>query len=156
MPTKKAERLDLEGLRDEVRDWYALKRQEGMLAPVLKKGTNRFKELLGKYGEKDPTDGSIYLDLGEPIGDQRIQYLKNLCVVSENVINDEVAEEILTEKGMWEEMTEVVRIPDQSRISAAFYDNRITADEFKRMFPKVTSWRFFLLNDDRKPIRATT
>jgi len=158
MPTKRAVKLDLdlEGLRQEVREWYALKRQEGMLAPVLRKGTNRFKEILEKYGEKDPSDGSIYLDLKEPVGDQHIQYLKNLCVVSENVLNEEVAEEVLTDKGMWEEMTEVVRVPDQARITAAYYDNRLTDDEFQRMFPKVTSWRFFLLDENRKPVRATT
>jgi hypothetical protein len=154
MPTKRAVKLDLKALRQEVWDWYALKRQEALLAPKLKNGTNRFKDLLTKYGEKDPTDGSIYLDLDEPIGDQRIQFLKNLCVTQSNIINTDVAEEILTDKGMWEEMTEVVRVPDESRISAAYYDNRITDDEFARMFPKVTSYRFFLLDEDRKPVRA--
>jgi hypothetical protein len=154
MPTKRAARLDLKALRQEVREWYALKRQDALVAPKLKKGTDRFKELLAKYGDKDPADGSLYLDLEEPIGDQNIRYLKSLCVTSKNVINDEAAEQILTEKGMWEEMTEVVRVPDQARINAAYYDNRITDDELARMFPAVTSYRFFLLDEDEKPVRA--
>src|SRR5215469_2323555 len=148
------ERLDLAGLRDEVSAWYALKRQENLLAPKLKKGTNRFKEILGKYGEKDPSDGSLYLDLGEPIGDARIRFLKSLCITQNNVINEEVAEEILTAKGIWEEMSEVRRIPDESRINAAYFDNRISDDELPRMFPTVTSYRFFLLDEDEKPVRA--
>jgi hypothetical protein len=152
--TKNKPKLDLKALRQEVWDWYALKRQSMLLEPKLKNGTNRFKDLLGIYGEKDPTDGSIYLDLEEPLGDQRIQFLKNLCVTQSNVINTEVAEEILTEKGLWEELTEVVRVPDEARISAAYYDNKITDDEFARMFPKTTSYRFFLLDEDRKPVRA--
>ena len=73
--TKTKPKLDLKGLRQEVREWYALKRQDALLAPKLKRGTDRFKELLGIYGEKDPSDGSIYLDLEEPMGDQRIQFL---------------------------------------------------------------------------------
>jgi hypothetical protein len=154
MPTKRAEKLDLKGLRQEVREWYALKRQEALLAPKLKNGTNRFKDLLQKHGAKDPTDGSIYLDLEEPIGDQNIRYLKNLCVTSSNVINDEVAEEILTDKGMWEEMSIPRRVPNEEGIRAAYYDNRITDDELARMFPKVTSYRFFLLDEDEKPVRA--
>jgi hypothetical protein len=92
--------------------------------------------------------------LEEPIGDQRIRYLKSLCVTSKNLINDEAAEQILSDKGMWEEVTEVVRVPDQSRIQAAYYDNRITDDELARMFPAVTSYRFFLLDEDEKPVRA--
>jgi hypothetical protein len=154
MPTKRAAKLDLLALRGEVREWYALKRQEALVAPKLKKGTDRFKALLAKYGDKDPADGSIYLDLGEPIGDERIRFLKSLCVTSKNVINDEVAEQILSEKGMWEDMTEVVRVPDQSRIQAAYYDNKISDDELARMFPAVTSYRFFLLDEDEKPVRA--
>ena len=152
--TKTKAKLNLQALRQEVREWYALKRQEALVAPKLKKGTDRFKEILGIYGEKDPTDGSLYLDLEEPVGDQRIQFLKNLCVTQKNIINEEVAEEILSEKGLWEELTEVVRIPDQSRINAAYYDNKITDDEMAQMFPKTTSYRFYLLDEDRKPVRA--
>jgi len=55
---------------------------------------------------------------------------------------------------MWEDMTEVIRVPDESRILAAYYDKRITDDELARMFPQVDSYRFFLLNDERKPVRA--
>jgi len=151
--TKTKPKLDLKGLRQEVREWYALKRQDALLAPKLKRGTDRFKELLGIYGEKDPSDGSIYLDLEEPMGDQRIQFLKNLCVVSKN-IDVEVAQEILESKGIWEEMSEEIRVPNESRIAAAYYDNRLNDDEFARMFPAVTSYRFFLLDEDRKPVRA--
>ena len=148
-----AEPLDLTSLRKEVSDWFALKRQVNLVTDKLNHGTKIMKELLQKYGEKDPSDGSIYLDLGDPIGDERISFLKNLCVTSDQM-NEEVAEEILSDKGMWEEMTEVIRVPDPSRIKAAYYDKRITDDELARMFPKVTNYRFFLLDDSRKPVRA--
>jgi hypothetical protein len=146
--------LDRDALREEVRQWFALKQQANLLAPRLDKGTKRFKELLQKYGEKDPADGSLYLDLGEPVGSLGIRFLKNLCVTSNNVINDEAAEEILSGKGMWEEMTEIIRVPDQARINAAYYDNRITEAELKQMFPQVTSYRFFVLDEERKPVRS--
>jgi len=145
--------LDLAALRQGVSDWFALKRQSNLLAERLDQGTKNLKGILQKYGEKDPSDGSLYLDLGDPIGDERIAWMKNLMVSSKRM-NEEVCEEILTDKGMWEEMTEVIRVPDESRILAAYYDKRITDDELARMFPQVDSYRFFLLNDERKPVRA--
>lgn len=148
-----ADSLDLTSLRAEVSDWFALKRQSNLIGDKLDEGTKKMKALLQKYGEKDPADGSIYLDLGEPVGEERIAWLKNLCVSSKRM-NEEICEEILTDKGMWEEMTEVIRVPDESRILAAYYDKRITDDELARMFPQVDSYRFFLLNDERKPVRA--
>jgi hypothetical protein len=148
-----AESPDLDAVREDVSAWYAMKRRVNVISDQLDQGTKRLKALLQKYGERDPSDGSIYLDLGGPMGDERIAYLKNLCVSSKRM-NEDVAEEILGDKGMWEEMTEVIRIPDESRILAAYYDKRITDDELARMFPQVTSYRFFLLNDDRKPVRA--
>jgi len=151
--TQPTQSLDLDTLRGDVSAWYALKRQANLISDKLDQGTKRLKELLQKHGEKDPSDGSIYLELGEPMGDERIAWLKNLCVSSKRM-NEDVAEEILEEKGMWEEMTEVIRVPDESRILAAYYDKRITDDELARMFPTVTQYRFFLLNDERKPVRA--
>jgi len=145
--------LDLAALRQGVSDWFALKRQSNLLAEKLDQGTKNLKGILQKYGEKDPSDGSLYLDLGDPIGEERIAWMKNLMVSSKRM-NEEVCEEILTEKGMWEDMTEVIRVPDESRILAAYYDKRITDDELARMFPQVDSYRFFLLNDERKPVRA--
>jgi hypothetical protein len=158
MPRRTAERtvtepLNLTTLRQDVSEWFALKRQVNLVTDQLESRTKRMKNLLEKYGERDPSDGSLYLDLGEPMGDERISFLKNLCVKSDKM-NEEVAEDILSDKGMWEEMTEVIRVPDESRILAAYYDKRITDDELARMFPKVTSYRFFLLDDDRKPVRA--
>jgi cytochrome oxidase Cu insertion factor (SCO1/SenC/PrrC family) len=147
------ESLDLDALREEVSEWYALKRQVNIVSNELDKRTKRLKETLQKYGEVDPAKGDVYINLGDPIGDQNISWMKNLCVTSKNM-NEEVAEEILGDKGMWEDMTELIRVPDESRILAAYYDKKITDDELARMFPQIVSYRFYLLDDDQKPVRA--
>jgi len=77
--------LDLAALRQGVSDWFALKRQSNLLAEKLDQGTKNLKGILQKYGEKDPSDGSLYLDLGDPIGEERIAWMKNLMVSSKRM-----------------------------------------------------------------------
>jgi hypothetical protein len=146
-------RPDLESIRSEVSEWYALKRQATVVNAELEKRRKKLQESLGRYGETDPSDGSVYLDLGDPMGDQNIQWLKNLCV-STKVMDEEVAEEILSAKGLWEEVTDLVRVPDESRITAAYYDRKINDDELARMFPQTIGYRFYLLDYERKQVRA--
>lgn len=147
------EPLDLETLRAEVSAWYALKQQATTLGNELDKRKKRLQGILEKYGETDPSTGSIFLDLGEPVGAERISQLKNQCATRQT-LNEEAAEDILTARGMWEEMTELIRVPDDSRILAAYYDKRITDDELAKMIHEKVVYSFFVLDDAGKPVRT--
>jgi hypothetical protein len=143
--------LDIDALREEVSAWYALKEQANLLNEELETRKNRIKAVVQKYGETDPETGSLYLDLGDPLHNG-IAQLKNQCSTSSR-LNEEVAEEILTEKDMWKEMIEWIAVPDEARIRAAYYDNKVSDDELARMFPKSVRYSFFVLDEDGKPIR---
>lgn len=145
--------MDLEALRKEVSEWHALKQQAATLNNELDRRKKRLQGILEKYGETDPSTGSIFLDLGEPVGSARITQLKNQCATRQ-VMNEEMAEEILTNKGMWEEMTDLVRVMDDSRVLAAFYDHRITDDELAKMIHEKVVYSFFVLDDAGKPVRV--
>lgn len=143
--------LDLDELRKEVEEWYGLKRQAKTLDSELTKRKNRMKAILEKYGEKDEK-GSLFLNLGEPIGPERITELKNQIAISDPM-NRDMVYELLTEKDMWEEMTDLVRIPDEGRIRAAYFDKRLTLEELTQMFPQHINYSFWLLDDNGKQIR---
>lgn len=143
--------LDIDALRAEVSAWYALREQSNLLTEELETRKNRIKAVVQKYGETDPETGSLFLDLGETLHNG-IAVLKNQCA-SSNRMNEEMAQEILTDKGLWEEMVEWIPVPDESRIRAAFYDNKITQDELDRMFPTRVQYAFYVLDEDGKPLR---
>jgi hypothetical protein len=155
MPTRRKttieQPLDLEVVRDEVDKWYALKRQVNLVTGKLEQGKNALKGLVQKYGIADPKTGSLFLDLEEPVGDSKIRRLKNQRSET-TTVNDEEAEKILRRKGLWEEMTETITVVDQSRVFAAYYDNKITDDELARMFPKRVTFSFILLDEEDKPV----
>lgn len=155
MPTRRKttleKPLDLELVRGEVDAWYALKRQVAVITTKLDQGKNSLKSLVQKYGVPDPKTGSLFLDLEESVGEKNIRRLKNQRSETTSV-NDEEAEKILRRKGLWEEMTETITVVDQSRVFAAYYDNKITDDELARMFPKRVTFSFILLDEDEKPV----
>ena len=143
--------FDIDTLREEVSAWYALKQQANLLNEEMESRKNRIKAVVQKYGETDPETGSLFLKLGDPLHNG-IAELKNQCQTSHRM-NEEVTEEILEAKGLWDEMVEWVAVPDEGRIRAAFYDNKISQDELDRMFPTTVRYSFFVLDDDGKPLR---
>jgi hypothetical protein len=142
--------LDLEALRKEVSEWSALKTEISIATPQVEERRKRLQTVLQKYGEVEPEKGHLILDLEGQVGE--IAQLKNLRRDSQ-VANGEAIEEILRDKGMWEERSEVIRVPDESRIHAAYLDKRITDDELAQMFRTTTSWALFALDENGKPVK---
>jgi hypothetical protein len=154
MPTKRAT-VDLSKVQGVVESWYALKRQSTLIGAKLNEGKKALKEMVQQYGETDPTTGSIFLRLKEPVGDRRILTLKNQRSVSDST-NYERAEEILRKKGLWDAMTVTRTVVETSldpdAIYAGFYDGKITEAELDQMFPKTISFSFWLLDENEKPV----
>jgi hypothetical protein len=152
MPTKRAT-VDLSKVQGVVESWYALKRQSSLITNKLNEGKKALKEMVQQYGETDPTTGSIFLRLREPVGDRRITILKNQRSSTDST-NYERAEEILRKKGLWDAMTTTRTVVDldPDAIYAGFYDGKITEGELDQMFPKIISYSFWLLDDNEKPV----
>jgi hypothetical protein len=145
------ENLDLSTVRRVVDQWYALKRQAATLGVKVEAEKSRLKKIVERYGTTDPTTGSIFLELEEPVGDKSIFTLRNQCRTSTS-LNAEKAERILRRKGIWKDMVRVIEVPDTDKIHAAFYDKLITQDELDQMFPKSTMYAFTVLDDNGKPV----
>lgn len=144
---------NMEAIRKDVAEWYALKREAAIVSAELTDRTNRIKGFLEKYGEVEPEKGHIVFELGEPVGEAKITQLKNQRR-SAKVMNQDTVEEILRDKGWWEELTEVVRVPDESAIHAAYLDRRFSDDELAQMFPTTVSYALYAMDDMGKPVKA--
>lgn len=59
-------------------------------------------------------------------------------------LNMEVAEEILTKKGIKDQCIKMVPVIDEAEIMAAFYENYLTEEDIDAMFPSKISYAFLL------------
>jgi hypothetical protein len=144
--------LNLEALREQVSRWYGLKTQTAMLDRKVKQDKDALKKIVQQHGEKDPEKGSLYLDLGGTVTDQKIACLKYQRNVSQPVVNMETAERILKKHKLWDKVTVLVPVLDQEQVYAAYYDGKISEDELSQMFHESITYSLIPLNDDNKPV----
>lgn len=145
------EGLNLDTLRDNVAAWWGVKYQAKLITQQLNKGKDDLKKIVQRFGVVDPSTGSIFLDLGDTVSDRNIARLKAQRSVSTG-LNPEVAEKLLKEKGLWDDMVELVPVLDEGKVHAAYYDKKISDEELSRMFPQSVSYSLILLDEDEKPV----
>lgn len=145
------EKLDLTAVRQLVDQWYGFRRQAALIGEKIETQKARLKKMVERHGTVDPTTGSIFLELEEPVGDRKIFTLKNQSRTSTS-LNADKAERILRRKGLWEDTVKTIEVPDTEKIYAAYYDKKITEDELAQMFPKSTNYAFVVLDDNGKPV----
>lgn len=145
--------LDLEQVRQDVDAWYALKRQAALVTDQMNGRKSDLKKIVQAHGQTDPSTGSLFLELDEPVGDRKIATLKNQRRAT-TTTNPDAVERILRAKGLWDEMTHTRTVVefDPDAIYAGFYDGKLTEDELDQMFPKQISYSFILLDNDGKPV----
>jgi len=141
---KVAERIEEEGtrfsnpddLQSQVREYVKLKESMAFME-------SRQQELRAKIFSHIETDGeentagspSIYLD--EPIGAyQRVQKTRRV----KRVIDEEIAERIIEETGIGQDVYEMKRVIDEGALMSAYYEERITEEQLDEMFPSKVTW----------------
>lgn len=144
-----ANRIDEEGtrfsdpddLQSQVREYVKLKESMAFMEA-------RQQELRAKIFSHIETDGeentagspSVYLD--EPIGAyQRVQKTRRV----KRVIDEEIADRIIEETGISDEVYEMKRVIDEGALMAAYYAERITEDQLDEMFPSKVTWALDIL-----------
>jgi hypothetical protein len=147
----KKESPNLEELRTWVESHYVTKQQINSLTRRLNDSKERLKGLVQHLGDKNPESGSIYLNLGAPVTDKKILWLKNQRAVSQT-INMDAAERILKKKNLWGQMTTTVEVLDEAKVRAAYYDRKLTEGDLDQIFPQHISYSFILLDNNEKPV----
>lgn len=120
----------------QVREYLQVKNTAEMLdarKEDLRK--NLFSHLEGS-GELDDK-GNYFIELPQPIdGIVRLEKQKRTI----RKLDEQTAEEILKDNGLEDEIYETVRVVNEDKLMAAYYEGKISEDELERMFPAKISW----------------
>lgn len=93
-------------------------------------------ETLDESGEIDDK-GNIFVELPEVIeGYARVEKTKRVT----RKVDEVAAEEILTANDLADEIYETVKVVNEDKLMAAFYEGKLTEDDLERMYPAKIVW----------------
>lgn len=127
-------------IKDEVRQYVALKDQSDLLSNRMSEIKKRLTSAIDESGTTDER-GHIILSI-----DDEVSGIKNIMKqrrVSKSLDMD-VAEKILTERGIKDTCIKMVPMLDESAIMAAFYEGYLSEQDIDTMFPAKVSYAFIL------------
>jgi hypothetical protein len=127
--------MDVTDVQKELAQFLSLREQIKFLSERETEIKLRLKAAAEKLGEVDGK-GHIVLQVGD-------NKLTNQRKVS-NPLNAELAEKIITEKGLLDECMPFVRKLDQDALMAAYYKDLLTEEEIESMFPEKVSYAFLV------------
>lgn len=127
--------MDAKAIQKELAQFLSLREQIKLLTERETELKLRLKDAAQKLGEVD-SKGHVVLQVGDT-------KLTNQRKVS-NQLNAEVAEKIITEKGLLEDCMPFVRKLDQDAIMAALYKDQLTEEDIKQMFPEKITYAFLV------------
>lgn len=130
----------LEEIRKEVQQYVFLK--EEVTAIEARVGTLRKRilaviEEIGETNEK----GSLVLPINDHVSNTA-NVVKQRRV--SKVFDEDTANDLLKEKGLFESVTKTIVVLDQDAVMAAYYDGKLTDEDIESMFPEKVSWALIL------------
>lgn len=144
-----ANRVEEEGVRfSDPNDFQSQVNEYVRLKASMSVMEARQKELKAKIfahietdGSED-TSGSVSLYLDSPIGDvQRVQKTRR----AKRSLNEEIAERIIEETGIADQVYEMKRVINEGELMAAYYDGKLSEDQLDEMFPTSVIWALDIL-----------
>lgn len=125
---------------DDIRQYAALKGQSELLSTRQNEIKKRLTEVVDTLGSTDDR-GHIILDVDdETSGVKKIFKQRRVS----KTLDMDVAEDILTKKGIKEACIKMMPILDESAIMAAFYEGHLTEQDIDTMFPSKVSYAFIV------------
>lgn len=128
-------------LNSDIRQYLALKDQVEMLTKRQSEIKQRLIEAVDAV-EPDDRGHRILSITDELAGDVTMTRQKRVS----KSLNMDVAEEILTRKGIKDVCIKMVPSIDEGAIMAAFYENYLTEEDIDNMFPSKVSYAFLMDN----------
>lgn len=126
-------------LKDNIRQYLALKDQLDLITKRQTEIKQRLIEAVDAV-EADDRGHRILSVEDETVGEVTLTRQRRVS----KSLNMDVAEEILTKKGIKDTCIKMVPIIDEGAIMAAFYENYLTEEDIDLMFPSKISYAFLL------------
>lgn len=127
-------------LVNQTKEYAFIKAQLEYLEKQQKELREKLFEVLDASGETDDK-GNLIVELPQDV--EGISSLIKQKRVTRKV-DELVAEEIITEKGMEDTLYKTVRMVDEDALMAALYNDELTEDEIDRMYPQKITWALVL------------
>ncbi len=127
---------DPNDLSTQVREYLQVKASVDMLEERQKALREALFAHIDTDGEFDDK-GNVFLELGADIdGVVRIEKQKRVT----RKLDEENAEKILSQNGIEDDVYETVRVVNEDKLMAAFYEGKLTEDELERIYPAKVVW----------------
>lgn len=133
---KATESREEDPLVKDTREYSFLKQQIEFLEKQQKEVRERLFATLDEVGELDDK-GNVIFELPEEInGFAAVVKQRRVS----RKIDELVAEEIITEKGMEDQLYKTIRVVDEDALMAALYNDELTEAEIDLMYPQKIVW----------------
>ena len=133
---KATEGREEDPLIKDAREYSFLKQQIDFLEKQQKEVRERLFTTLDEMGEVDDK-GNIIVELLEEVnGFGAVVKQRRVS----RKIDELVADEIITEKGMEEQLYKTIRVVDEDALMAALYNDELTEAEIDLMYPQKIVW----------------
>jgi hypothetical protein len=126
-------------LKDNIRQYLALKDQLDLITKRQTEIKQRLIEVVDAV-EADDRGHRVLSVADETVGEVTLTRQRRVS----KSLNMDVAEEILTKKGIKDTCIKMVPVIDEGAIMAAFYENYLTEEDIDLMFPSKISYAFLL------------
>lgn len=139
--TARAPRARLIPIERQAAEYLTLKREADLIKKRMDAVKADIMDALAQSGEVDEK-GSQYYKLTKPIesGGKTFTTLKRECVRTQYV-DEIVAEEILSEKNLYEQCLVYVPELDHDKVYALYQDEELTEDDIDKIFTYKESYR---------------
>ena len=126
-------------LKNNLRQYLMLKDELDMITKRQNEIKQRLIEVVDSV-EADDRGHRVLTVEDETVGDITLTRQRRVS----KSLNMEVAEDILTKKGIKDQCIKMVPMIDEAEIMAAFYENYLTEEDIDAMFPSKISYAFLL------------
>jgi predicted RNA-binding protein associated with RNAse of E/G family len=128
--------MDMQELNELVLENAVLKDKIDSLSGIQNEVKKQLKVAITELGEVSE-NGHVVVELDHEI--EGISKVMNQKRVSKNLDID-VAEALLTEKGIHERCIQMIPVLNEDEIMAAYYEGLITEEDIDKMFPAKVTW----------------
>lgn len=132
--------VDLNDFEAQARQYIFVKNQVDYFESQLKTLKEKIFEHVDLEGEVDG-NGNVFVELpGEIEGVKTIQKQRRVT----RKIEEGVAEQIIADKGLEDELYKTIRVVDEDALMAALYEGKLTEEEIDQMYPQKIIWALVL------------
>ena len=133
--------MDIESIKKHARQFIFLKDEIGVLTTRQTEVKSRLMAQLDEV-ETDISGHRIVEFHDEALGDVKLTKQRRVT----KVLDMQVADELLTKKGIRGACIKTVEVLDEGAIMSAFYEGHLTEQDIDAMFPAKESYAFIVKN----------